>query len=100
MDGFSTETAPVIVLAATNRPEVLDPALLRPGRFDRQVLVDKPDFKGRVEILKVHIKEVKLSNDVDLEEVARMTAGLAGADLPAALAFFHSATASGVRLSL
>ncbi|MFV0562322.1 ATP-dependent zinc metalloprotease FtsH [Malaciobacter mytili] len=81
MDGFSTEAAPVIVLAATNRPEVLDPALLRPGRFDRQVLVDKPDFEGRVEILKVHIKDVKLAKDVDLEEVARMTAGLAGADL-------------------
>ncbi|RXJ93413.1 cell division protein FtsH [Malaciobacter molluscorum] len=81
MDGFSTESAPVIVLAATNRPEVLDPALLRPGRFDRQVLVDKPDYEGRVEILKVHIKGVTLGNDVDLEEVARMTAGLAGADL-------------------
>ena len=81
MDGFSTEHAPVIVLAATNRPEVLDPALLRPGRFDRQVLVDKPDFEGRKEILNVHIKGVTLGNDVDLEEVARMTAGLAGADL-------------------
>ncbi|AXH08932.1 cell division protein FtsH [Malaciobacter halophilus] len=81
MDGFSTEAAPVIVLAATNRPEVLDPALLRPGRFDRQVLVDKPDYEGRVEILKVHIKDVKLAKNVDLEEVARMTAGLAGADL-------------------
>ncbi len=81
MDGFSTEHAPVIVLAATNRPEVLDPALLRPGRFDRQVLVDKPDYEGRIEILKVHIKEVKLSKDVDLKEVAKMTAGLAGADL-------------------
>ncbi len=81
MDGFSTDGPPVIVLAATNRPEVLDPALLRPGRFDRQVLVDKPDFEGRVEILKVHIKEVKLAKEVDLEEVARMTAGLAGADL-------------------
>lgn len=81
MDGFSTEHAPVIVLAATNRPEVLDPALLRPGRFDRQVLVDKPDYEGRIEILKVHIKGVTLSKDVDLEEVARMTAGLAGADL-------------------
>ncbi len=81
MDGFSSDSAPVIVLAATNRPEVLDPALLRPGRFDRQVLVDKPDFEGRVEILKVHIKNVKLAKDVDLEEVARMTAGLAGADL-------------------
>ncbi|XPV67959.1 MAG: ATP-dependent zinc metalloprotease FtsH [Halarcobacter sp.] len=81
MDGFSTESAPVIVLAATNRPEVLDPALLRPGRFDRQVLVDKPDFEGRKEILNVHIKGVKLGKDVDLVEVARMTAGLAGADL-------------------
>ncbi|QOG12812.1 ATP-dependent zinc metalloprotease FtsH [Arcobacter sp. FWKO B] len=81
MDGFSTELAPVIVLAATNRPEVLDPALLRPGRFDRQVLVDKPDFEGRKEILQVHIKDVVLAKDVDLEDVARMTAGLAGADL-------------------
>ncbi|MGX2971874.1 ATP-dependent zinc metalloprotease FtsH [Helicobacter sp. T3_23-1059] len=81
MDGFGSENAPVIVLAATNRPEVLDPALLRPGRFDRQVLVDKPDFSGRLEILKVHIKAVKLSRDVDLEEIAKLTAGLAGADL-------------------
>jgi cell division protease FtsH len=81
MDGFSTEAAPVIVLAATNRPEVLDPALLRPGRFDRQVLVDKPDYEGRIEILKVHIKDVKLGKNVDLKEVAKMTAGLAGADL-------------------
>lgn len=81
MDGFSTEAAPVIVLAATNRPEVLDPALLRPGRFDRQVLVDKPDYEGRIEILKVHIKDVKLGENVDLKEVAKMTAGLAGADL-------------------
>ena len=81
MDGFSTESAPVIVLAATNRPEVLDPALLRPGRFDRQVLVDKPDYEGRIEILNVHIKDVKISKDVDLKEVAKMTAGLAGADL-------------------
>ena len=81
MDGFSTEAAPVIVLAATNRPEVLDPALLRPGRFDRQVLVDKPDYEGRIEILNVHIKDVKLARDVDIKEVAKMTAGLAGADL-------------------
>lgn len=81
MDGFSTESAPVIVLAATNRPEVLDPALLRPGRFDRQVLVDKPDYEGRIEILNVHIKDVKLAKNVDLKEVAKMTAGLAGADL-------------------
>jgi cell division protease FtsH len=80
MDGFDSDV-PVIVLAATNRPEVLDPALLRPGRFDRQVLVDKPDFKGRVEILKVHIKGYKLSKEVDLEEIAKLTAGLAGADL-------------------
>ncbi len=81
MDGFGSENAPVIVLAATNRPEVLDPALLRPGRFDRQVLVDAPDFDGRVEILKVHIKSVKLARDVDLQEIAKFTAGLAGADL-------------------
>ncbi len=80
MDGFSTEV-PIIVLAATNRPEILDPALLRPGRFDRQVLVDKPDFEGRIEILKVHIKRIKQDADVDLEEIARLTAGLAGADL-------------------
>ncbi len=81
MDGFSSDSSPVIVLAATNRPEILDPALLRPGRFDRQVLVDKPDFNGRVEILKVHIKSVKLARDVDLQEIAKLTAGLAGADL-------------------
>lgn len=80
MDGFGSN-APVIVLAATNRPEILDPALLRPGRFDRQVLVDAPDFKGRIEILKVHIKGVKLGKDVDLNEIAKFTAGLAGADL-------------------
>ncbi|WP_066386724.1 ATP-dependent zinc metalloprotease FtsH [Helicobacter himalayensis] len=81
MDGFGSENAPVIVLAATNRPEVLDPALLRPGRFDRQVLVDAPDFNGRVEILKVHIKNVSLARDVDLQEIAKFSAGLAGADL-------------------
>ncbi len=81
MDGFSSAAAPVIILAATNRPEVLDPALLRPGRFDRQVLVDKPDLEGRIEILNVHIKDVKISKDVELREVAVMTAGLAGADL-------------------
>ncbi len=80
MDGFGTDT-PVIILAATNRPEILDQALLRPGRFDRQVLVDKPDFEGRVKILKVHVKNVKTDKDVDLEEIARLTAGLAGADL-------------------
>ena len=81
MDGFSSDQSPVIVLAATNRPEVLDAALLRPGRFDRQVLVDKPDFRGRVQVLKVHIEKIKIADDVDLEEIARLTAGLAGADL-------------------
>ncbi|AII15183.1 integral membrane ATP-dependent zinc metallopeptidase [Campylobacter iguaniorum] len=81
MDGFDSDKSPVIVLAATNRPEVLDAALLRPGRFDRQVLVDKPDFKGRVEILNVHSKEVKLAKNVDMDEIGRLTAGLAGADL-------------------
>ena len=80
MDGFGTDT-PVIILAATNRPEILDQALLRPGRFDRQVLVDKPDFEGRIKILKVHVKDVKIDDDVDLAEIARLTAGLAGADL-------------------
>jgi cell division protease FtsH len=80
MDGFGTDT-PVIVLAATNRPETLDAALLRAGRFDRQVLVDKPDYDGRLAILKVHSKEVKLGDNVDLKIVAKQTAGLAGADL-------------------
>ena len=80
MDGFGTDT-PVIILAATNRPEILDQALLRPGRFDRQVLVDKPDYQGRIKILKVHVKDVKIDDDVDLKEIARLTAGLAGADL-------------------
>ncbi|HEY9190483.1 MAG TPA: ATP-dependent zinc metalloprotease FtsH [Sulfurovum sp.] len=80
MDGFGTNT-PVIVLAATNRPETLDAALLRAGRFDRQVLVDKPDYDGRLAILKVHSKDVKLSSNVDLRIVAKQTAGLAGADL-------------------
>ncbi|MDD3594774.1 ATP-dependent zinc metalloprotease FtsH [Sulfuricurvum sp.] len=80
MDGFGTDT-PIIILAATNRPEILDPALLRPGRFDRQVLVDKPDYQGRIDILNVHVKGIKKDVDVDLEEIARLTAGLAGADL-------------------
>jgi len=80
MDGFGTDT-PVIVLAATNRPETLDAALLRAGRFDRQVLVDKPDYDGRLAILKVHSKGVKLAPSVDLRIVAKQTAGLAGADL-------------------
>ena len=81
MDGFDSSESPVIVLAATNRPEVLDPALLRPGRFDRTVVVDKPDYEGRLAILKVHVKHIKLAPNVDLAEIARLTAGLAGADL-------------------
>ena len=80
MDGFDAR-AGVIILGATNRPEVLDAALLRPGRFDRQVLVDKPDLTGREAILKIHSAEVKLEPDVDLLEVARATPGFAGADL-------------------
>ncbi len=80
MDGFDSRKG-VIIMAATNRPEVLDPALLRPGRFDRQVLVDKPDIKGREEILRIHTKTVKTSADVDLRVIAARTAGFAGADL-------------------
>jgi len=80
MDGFDSRTA-LIVLAATNRPEILDPALMRPGRFDRQVLVDRPDRKGREEILRIHAREVKLGADVDLRLVAARTPGFAGADL-------------------
>ncbi len=80
MDGFDSKTG-VILLAATNRPEVLDPALLRPGRFDRQVLVDRPDLPGREAILKIHSKNVVLDELVDLQRVARSTAGFAGADL-------------------
>jgi len=80
MDGFDSRKG-VIIMAATNRPEVLDPALLRPGRFDRQVLVDKPDVKGREEILRIHAKGVKIAQDVDLKIVAARTAGFAGADL-------------------
>lgn len=80
MDGFDSRKG-VIIMAATNRPEVLDVALLRPGRFDRQVLVDKPDIKGREEILHIHAKGVKLSPEIDLKIVAARTAGFAGADL-------------------
>jgi cell division protease FtsH len=80
MDGFDSRKG-VIIMGATNRPEVLDPALLRPGRFDRQVLVDKPDVKGREEILRIHAKGVKVGPDVDLKIVAARTAGFAGADL-------------------
>ena len=80
MDGFSSNSG-VIVLGATNRPETLDPALLRPGRFDRHVLVDRPDVRGREAILKVHVKDVKLDDSVDLKEVAGITSGFVGADL-------------------
>ncbi len=80
MDGFDSRKA-IIIMAATNRPEVLDPALLRPGRFDRQVLVDKPDIKGREQVLAIHTKQVKLGPDVDLRVIAARTAGFAGADL-------------------
>jgi cell division protease FtsH len=80
MDGFDSRKA-IIIMGATNRPEVLDPALLRPGRFDRQVLVDKPDVKGREEVLRIHTKNVKLSPVVNLQVVASRTAGFAGADL-------------------
>jgi len=80
MDGFDG-TVGLIILAATNRPDVLDPALLRPGRFDRQVLVDKPDVKGREAILKIHSKNVRLDPSVDLEKVSRITSGFSGADL-------------------
>ncbi len=80
LDGFDP-TKGVVLLAATNRPEVLDPALLRAGRFDRQVLVDRPDHKDRLEILKVHVREITLAPGVDLDQVAGMTTGLTGADL-------------------
>jgi cell division protease FtsH len=80
MDGFDSRKA-IIIMAATNRPEVLDPALLRPGRFDRQVLVDKPDVKGREAVLRIHTRNVKLSPVVDLTVIAARTAGFAGADL-------------------
>ena len=80
MDGFDARKG-VIIMGATNRPEVLDPALLRPGRFDRQVLVDKPDVRGREEILRIHVKTVKIAEGVDLKVIAARTAGFAGADL-------------------
>jgi len=80
MDGFSVNEG-LIVMAATNRPDVLDPALLRPGRFDRQIVIDKPDLRGRVEILKVHSRGKPLASDVDLEVLAQRTPGFTGADL-------------------
>lgn len=80
MDGFNTQEG-VILIAATNRPDVLDPALLRPGRFDRQIVIDRPDIIGREAILKVHTKKVKLDKDVNLNSIARQTSGFSGADL-------------------
>jgi cell division protease FtsH len=80
MDGFDGRKG-IIIMGATNRPEVLDPALLRPGRFDRQVLVDKPDVRGREDILRIHVKTVKVSDGVDIKVIAQRTAGFAGADL-------------------
>jgi cell division protease FtsH len=80
MDGFSGHEG-VVVLAATNRPDVLDPALLRPGRFDRQIMVHPPDLKGRIEILRVHTRKIPLANDVELERLAAATPGMTGADL-------------------
>ncbi len=80
MDGFDTSKG-ILILAATNRPEVLDPALLRPGRFDRRVIVDRPDLKGRIDILKVHAKNVLLDETVDFETIALATSGAVGSDL-------------------
>ena len=80
MDGFSP-TSTVIVLAATNRPDVLDPALLRPGRFDRHITVDRPTLAGRRELFEVHSRDVPLADDVDFERLARGTVGLTGADI-------------------
>ncbi|MBO7633843.1 MAG: ATP-dependent zinc metalloprotease FtsH, partial [Lachnospiraceae bacterium] len=80
MDGFDTSKG-IVILAATNRPEVLDKALLRPGRFDRRIIVDKPDLKGRVEVLKVHAKNVFMDDSVDLEEIGLATSGAVGSDL-------------------
>ncbi len=80
MDGFDTSKG-LLILAATNRPDSLDPALLRPGRFDRRVIVDRPDLKGRIDILKVHAKNVRLDDTVDFEAIALATSGAVGSDL-------------------
>lgn len=80
MDGFSTDKG-LLLLAATNRPEILDPALLRPGRFDRRIIVDKPDLRGRIDVLKVHSKDVRMDETVDLEAIALATSGAVGSDL-------------------
>lgn len=80
MDGFDSSKG-ILILGATNRPEILDKALLRPGRFDRRIIVDKPDLKGRVDILKVHSKDVSMDESVDLQEIALATSGAVGSDL-------------------
>jgi cell division protease FtsH len=80
MDGFDSRSG-LVIIAATNRPEILDPALLRAGRFDRQVLVDRPDKKGRIDILQVHLRKAKLAGDVDPEKIAALTPGFTGADI-------------------
>ncbi|MBX3499079.1 MAG: ATP-dependent zinc metalloprotease FtsH [Alphaproteobacteria bacterium] len=80
LDGFDSRSG-IVLLAATNRPEILDPALLRAGRFDRQVLVDRPDKKGRIEVLKVHVRKIRLAADLDLAQIAALTPGFTGADL-------------------
>ena len=86
IDGFKSDaSAPVIIMAATNRPEILDPALMRAGRFDRQIAIGNPDLLGRVQILKIHSANLKLADDFDVERAARMTAGFSGADLASAM---------------
>src|SRR5690606_13908329 len=80
MDGFDTETN-IIIMAATNRPDILDPALLRPGRFDRRVVLDRPDVRGREAILRVHVRGKPLEDNIDLSVIARSTPGFVGADL-------------------
>src|SRR5690606_7604992 len=95
----------LVLLAATNRPEILDPALLRAGRFDRQVLVDRPDRVGRVQILKVHVRKIRMDPSLELEEIAALTPGLTGADLAnlvneAAIVAYHEMGHAIVALAL
>jgi len=101
LDGFESNEG-IIVMAATNRPDVLDPALLRPGRFDRQVIVPRPDVRGRQEILKVHVKNTPLSEDIDLAVIARSTPGLTGADLQNLVneSALHAARSGNLKLTM
>jgi len=101
LDGFESNEG-IIVMAATNRPDVLDPALLRPGRFDRQVIVPRPDVRGRQEILKVHVKNTPLSEDIDLAVIARSTPGLTGADLQNLVneSALHAARTGNLKLTM